>query len=93
MVTRSQNGIVKKKQLFLATQQKEPTTVKQAMKDLDWVVAMQKEIKALQRNNTWEFVDPPLDVNIIGCKWVFKLKYKADGNFRKTQDTVGGKGL
>ncbi|KAL5537450.1 hypothetical protein UlMin_045606 [Ulmus minor] len=83
MVTRSQNGIVKKKQLFLATRQKEPTTIRQAMKDPNWVAAMQNEIEALQRNNTWELVDPPSSVNVIGCKWIFKLKYKADGSLER----------
>ncbi|KAL5576633.1 hypothetical protein UlMin_018332 [Ulmus minor] len=91
-VTRSQNGIVKKKQFFLATQQKEPTTVKQAMKDPDWVAAMQKELEALQRNNTWKLVDPSLDVNIIGCKWVFKLKYKAAGTLERHKARLVAKG-
>ncbi|KAL5580162.1 hypothetical protein UlMin_012604 [Ulmus minor] len=92
MVTRSQNGIVKKKQLFLATRQQEPTTVKQAMKDSCWVAAMQKEIEALQRNHTWDLVDPPSDVNIIGCKWVFKLKYKADGTLERYKARLVAKG-
>ncbi|KAL5563802.1 hypothetical protein UlMin_033549 [Ulmus minor] len=92
MVTRSQNGIVKKKQLFLATRQQEPTTVKQAMKDSCWVAAMQKEIEALQRNHTWDLVDPPSDVNIIGCKWVFKLKYRADGTLERHKARLVAKG-
>ncbi|RVW14609.1 Retrovirus-related Pol polyprotein from transposon RE2 [Vitis vinifera] len=37
---------------------------------------MQTEIAALHKNQTWDLVDPPKDVNIIGCKWVYKLKYK-----------------
>ncbi|KAL5546881.1 hypothetical protein UlMin_006568 [Ulmus minor] len=92
MVTRSQNGIVKKKQLFLATRQKEPTTIKQAMKDSNWVAAMQREIVALQSNDTWELVDPPPDANIIGCKWVFKLKYKADGTLERHKARLVAKG-
>ena len=92
MVTRSQNGIVKKKQLFLATRQKEPTTIKQAMKDSNWVEAMQRELVALQSNDTWELVDPPLNANIIGCKWVFKLKYKADGTLERHKARLVAKG-
>ncbi|KAL5561469.1 hypothetical protein UlMin_031216 [Ulmus minor] len=92
MVTRSQNGIVKKKQLFLATRQKEPTTIRQAMKDPNWVAAMQNEIEALQRNNTWELVDPPSSVNVIGCKWIFKLKYKADGSLKRHKARLVAKG-
>ena len=40
---------------------------------------MEKEFSALQRNNTWHLVPPPSNGNIIGCKWVYKLKYKPDG--------------
>lgn len=39
---------------------------------------MHEEIEALYRNNTCELVPRPEDVELITCKWVFKLKKKAD---------------
>jgi hypothetical protein len=30
-------------------------------------------------NKTWRLVSPPHGKNIIDCKWVYKIKRKADG--------------
>eukprot|EP00253_Pinus_taeda_P010905 PITA_10905 len=38
---------------------------------------MQKEYDALIKNDTWRLVDPPFGTKPIGCKWVYKNKYKA----------------
>ena len=73
----------RRKQLFVAERVKEPTTIKQAMKDPNWVSAMEKEHETLMRNKTWDLVDQPANVNIIGYKWVFKIKYKADGSIER----------
>ncbi|PHU25307.1 hypothetical protein BC332_03639 [Capsicum chinense] len=39
---------------------------------------MKAEVKALEDNHTWEVVDLPQDKNIIGSRWVYKIKYKAN---------------
>ncbi|RVX04841.1 Retrovirus-related Pol polyprotein from transposon RE1 [Vitis vinifera] len=82
VTTRSMSGITKRKHIFnlAAFKISEPTTLKQAIKDPNWAEAMQTEIAALHKNQTWDLVDPPKDVNIISCKWVYKLKYKPDGS-------------
>jgi hypothetical protein len=36
------------------------------------VVAMNKEIESLHKNQTWEFVKFPKRVKNVGCKWIFK---------------------
>nr|GEV58451.1 ribonuclease H-like domain-containing protein [Tanacetum cinerariifolium] len=51
----------------------------EACKDQQWVEAMNKEIDALYRNNTWEITDLPKDRKSIGGKWVYKIKYKSNG--------------
>ncbi|GKV03485.1 hypothetical protein SLEP1_g15775 [Rubroshorea leprosula] len=38
------------------------------------VKAMQEEIDALHKNNTWTLVPPPSETNIVGSRWVFKTK-------------------
>lgn len=41
---------------------------------------MESEYDALIRNNTWHLVPPQRGKNVIGCKWVYKIKRKADGS-------------
>ncbi|KAA0049822.1 reverse transcriptase [Cucumis melo var. makuwa] len=45
----------------------------------EWKNAVMKEMKALEKNRTWEIYALPKGHKIVGCKWVFSLKYKADG--------------
>eukprot|EP00253_Pinus_taeda_P010051 PITA_10051 len=53
---------------------------------------MQKEYDALMKNETWKLVDPPLGTKPIGCKWVYKNKYKADGSLDKHKARLVAKG-
>ena len=34
----------------------------------------------LKNTDTWELVEPPENINIIGSKWVYKVKKDAAGN-------------
>ncbi|XP_075079918.1 uncharacterized protein LOC142165215 [Nicotiana tabacum] len=48
-----------------------------------WQDAMRKEFEALEANNTWDIIELPLGEKPIGCKWVYKIKYKANGEVEK----------
>ena len=50
------------------------------------------EIAALHRNHTWDLVEQPLNVNVIGCKWVYKLKHKPDGSIERYKARLVAKG-
>ena len=41
---------------------------------------MDEEIEALASRGTWELVLAPTDVVVVGCRWVFALKYRPDGS-------------
>jgi hypothetical protein len=41
---------------------------------------MNAEISPLQQNNTWILTSLPPGKRAIGCKWVYKVKLKADGS-------------
>jgi len=44
--------------------------------------AADDEYQSLLNNDTWELVDLPPGKNVIGCKWVLKLK-NADGSISR----------
>ena len=50
---------------------------------LDWKAAMDRELETLEKAGTWRTVSRPEGKNIIGSKWVFRLKRKADGSIDK----------
>ena len=58
---------------------REPTTLEEALGHKHWVTAMDNEYQALMKNKTWHLVPRPKEKNIVGCKWVYKIKRKADG--------------
>ncbi|KAL4382962.1 hypothetical protein GQ457_15G015010 [Hibiscus cannabinus] len=43
-----------------------------------WMTAMQEEIEALHKYNTWDLVPLPQGRKTIGNKWVFKIKRNGD---------------
>jgi hypothetical protein len=45
----------------------EPFKVEDALRDLDWVVAMQEELNNFKRNEVWSLVERPKQ-NIVGTK-------------------------
>ncbi|PNX91538.1 disease resistance protein rga3-like [Trifolium pratense] len=72
MATRSMQGIYKPRKLFnLSVTIDDPTisplpkNPKLALSDPNWKAAMQSEFNALIKNNTWDLVPRPCDVNII----------------------------
>ena len=52
---------------------------------------MQSEIQALQEN-TWKIVQLPVDKKVIGCKWVYKIKYNANGEVKRFKARLVAKG-
>ena len=57
----------------------EPKKIDEALKDVDWVNAMRKELNNFTRNQVWELVEKPKNHNVIGTKWVFRNKQDQDG--------------
>ncbi|GFZ16754.1 hypothetical protein Acr_26g0000240 [Actinidia rufa] len=45
--------------------------------------AMTEELQALDRTHTWDLVDLPPGKSIIGCRWVYKIKTRADGTVER----------
>lgn len=60
-----------------------PHTYRLALKDPNWHNAMTDECNALMTNNTWCLVNRPAAVNVVGDKWIFRIKYHPDGTLSK----------
>jgi hypothetical protein len=52
----------------------DPIHFEEAVKDDKWVRAMDEEIDAIEKNQTWQLVSLPKDKDVIGVKWVYKTK-------------------
>lgn len=61
----------------------EPHSLAEAKRRPDWPLwekAIEEELKLLREMGTWEVVERPEGVNVVGSKWVFKAKKDAAGN-------------
>jgi hypothetical protein len=53
---------------------------------------MQAELSALESTGTWKLVDLPEHVTPIGCKWIYRVKYHADGSIERYKARLVAKG-
>ena len=95
MITRSKVGIFKLKSYLTALLAiaSEPTSVSVALSNPKWFKAMQEEYQALQNNHTWDLVLPSEPVKVVGNKWIFKIKYHADGTISRYKAMLVAKGF
>ena len=108
MLTRAKNNITKPK-LFLDGSTKyssphalmvdsalnitKPIYYTQASMDPHWRTAMNSEFDALLQSNTWCLVPISTAKNLVGCKWVFHIKKKADGSVDRYKARLVAKGF
>jgi len=59
-----------------------------AITEENWVVEMEEEIEAIEKNDTWELVNLPKGKHVIGMKWVYKTKSNVDGKFERHKVTL-----
>lgn len=67
--------------------------MKSAFKDSHWFATTKYEHQALHDNDTWELVSRPPNVNIVGLKWVYPIKYREDGSIDRFKDQLVAKGF
>ena len=44
---------------------------------------MAEEFQALRDNNTWDVVQCPPNVKVIGCKWIYSIKLRSNGTLNR----------
>ncbi|XP_076943922.1 uncharacterized protein LOC143614336 [Bidens hawaiensis] len=70
----------------------DPTSYEEEVKKHKWVQAMEQEMEAILKNETWELVDKPESVKPIGVKWMFKTKLNEKGEADKYKARLVVKG-
>ncbi|GJX14057.1 ribonuclease H-like domain-containing protein [Tanacetum coccineum] len=58
-----------------------------------FIDAMNSEIEALNRKNTWTVYDLPAGKKSIGCRWIYKIKYKSTGDIDRYKSRLVAKGF
>lgn len=70
----------------------EPSFYHEAVKHTPWRKAMDEEIVAMERTHTWSLVPLPPGHRAVDCKWVYRIKYKADGTVDRNKARLVAKG-
>ena len=52
-----------------------------------------EELNAFNKNKTWKIVDLPERKKIVGCKWVFTVKCRADRSIERHKARLVDKGF
>jgi hypothetical protein len=63
-----------------------PKSLAEAMSRSDWPEwkkAMDDELSLMAKYDVWDEVDQPEDINIVGCRWVFRIKRDSSGKILK----------
>lgn len=70
----------------------DPMHFEEVKKHDKWRITMDREIQAVEKNNTWELTYLPIGAKKIGVKWVYKTKLKENGEVDKLKACLVAKG-
>eukprot|EP00253_Pinus_taeda_P014710 PITA_14710 len=76
----------------LVAQDGEPTSFKEAAQHQVWLDAMVEEYNSIMVNDVWEVMSRSQDRSVVGSKWIYKIKYVADGSVEKYKARFVAKG-
>jgi hypothetical protein len=78
------------------TSDDDPKTLAQAMARPDWSEwekAMEEELALMAKYEVWDVVDEPDDTNIVGSRWVFRIKRDSNGKILKYRARLVAQGF
>ncbi|KAL4388169.1 hypothetical protein GQ457_09G031190 [Hibiscus cannabinus] len=96
MVTRNKNGVFKPKSYLTACEhgeESEPSSIQKSLNSENWKEAVVAEYDALCRNGTWSLVSLPEGRDVVGCKWLFRVKKNTDGTIQRYKARLVVKGF
>ena len=74
----------------------EPKSIKDALNSVhseEWKKAMNSEYSSLMKNKTWTLVPRPADINVVGNRWLYKLKRNGDGTINRFKSRLVAQGF
>ncbi|GKB70305.1 ribonuclease H-like domain-containing protein, partial [Tanacetum coccineum] len=71
----------------------EPKTFHEACNKKERVSVMNSEMEAINRNETPEITQLHRGRKLIGCKWIYKVKYKSNGDIERYKARLVAKGF
>ncbi|KAL0541702.1 hypothetical protein IC582_021757 [Cucumis melo] len=78
--------------LFCLFGDSEPLNFEEASQNDKWKIAMDEEIKAIKKNDTWKLSTLPNGKKAVGVKWVFKIKRNEKGEVERYKARLVAKG-
>jgi hypothetical protein len=71
----------------------EPSTYDQATQHGVWQEAMMEEYASILKNDVWAVVHKPKGKEVVGSKWIYKVKHATDGSMDKYKAYFIAKGF
>ena len=88
----SHASISKDDEAMAFVSQVEPKNLNEALKDSNWILAMQEELNQFALNEVWTLVPRIPEMNVIGTKWVFRNKMDEHGVITRNKARLVAKG-
>jgi len=68
-------------------------SIQEALSSHSWFQVMKDEYTTLLSNHTWSLTHLSAGAKVVGCKWIFKNKFHADGSFQRHKTRFVAKGF
>ena len=78
--------------LYYVSIEYEPLFLHQTVKLESWRNVIDAEIAAMKSTNTWSIIPLSHGQHVVGCKWVYQVKYNEDGIVDKYKAQLIAKG-
>ena len=77
----------------MVAQVEEPSSFQEVVQHQVWIDAMIEEYASIMTSDVWEVVPRPQSRSIVGSRWIYKIKYAADGMVEKYKARFVAKGM
>jgi hypothetical protein len=71
----------------------EPSCYGEAAGQQVWKDAMTEEYQSILKNDVWDIVLRPEGKSVVTSKWIYKIKYAADGSVEKYKAIFAARGI